>query len=83
MRDLPLFGWTKGKVNFRFPTNADLRAMPKDKLIEATKLNWKPSSVSDSHIGALQVIYSNGAASPIFLTEGENANGLQTVGLNS
>jgi hypothetical protein len=37
MRDLPLFGYIGGLVNFRFPTDADLRAMPKDKPIEAIK----------------------------------------------
>ncbi len=35
MRDLPLFGLTNNPVNFRYPTDADLRAMPKDKPIEA------------------------------------------------
>jgi hypothetical protein len=37
MRDLPLprFGITGKPVNFRYPTDADLRAMPKDKPIEA------------------------------------------------
>jgi hypothetical protein len=35
MRDLPLFGLTNNPVNFRHPTDADLRAMPKDKPIEA------------------------------------------------
>jgi hypothetical protein len=29
------------------------------------------------------VIYSNEAASPVFLAKGENVNGLQTVGLDS
>jgi hypothetical protein len=33
MRDLPLFGYTEKPVNFRFSTDADLRAMPKDKPI--------------------------------------------------
>ncbi len=47
MRDLPEFGNTGGRVNFRFPTDADLRAMPKDKPIQAVKLCWKPSAEYD------------------------------------
>ncbi len=43
MRDLPIFGINTGAVDFRFPTEADLRAMPKNKPIEAIKLNWKSS----------------------------------------
>ena len=71
LRDLPLFGITGCPVNFRFPTDADLRAMPKDKPIEAIKLAWKPSAANGyGHlIGAIQVIYSNGAASPVFLAK--------------
>ena len=67
MRDLPRFGRTDNSINFRYPTDADLCAMPKDKPIEAVKLNWKPSSNDASYIGAIQVIYSNGSASPVFL----------------
>ena len=83
MRDLPLFGLIQNAVNFRYPTDADLRAMPKDKPIEAVKLNWKPSSSNASLIGAIQVIYSNGSASPVFSAKNQDANGLQTVVLNS
>ena len=82
MRDLPEFGYTGSGVNFRFPTDADLRAMPKDKPIQAVKLCWKPSSNNYYHVGALQVIYSNGVASPVFLAKEQDANGLQTVVLN-
>ncbi len=70
MRDLPIFGINTGVVNFRFPTDADLRAMPKGKPIETIKLNWKPSSAGAHLIGALQAIYSNGTASPVFLARG-------------
>jgi hypothetical protein len=69
MRDLPLFGLNHNPVNFRYPTDADLLAMPKDKPIEAIKLNWKPSSNYASLIGAIQVVYSNGSASPVFLAK--------------
>ena len=69
LRDLPLFGFTGAAVNFRYPTDADLRAMPKDKPIEAIKLAWKTSAANASYIGAIQVIYSNGAASPVFLAK--------------
>jgi hypothetical protein len=72
MRDFPEFGWTNWKayaVNFRFPTDADLRAMPKDKPIQAVKLCWKPCDKYANVIGALQVIYSNGVASPVFLSK--------------
>ena len=69
LRDLPLFGYTQCPINFRYPTDADLRAMPKDKPIEAIKLAWKPSAANDICIGAIQVIYSNGAASPVFLAK--------------
>jgi hypothetical protein len=69
MRDLPLFGFTDKPANFRFPTDADLRAMPKDKPIEAIKIIWKPSAANSKVIGALQVIYSNGATSPVFLAK--------------
>jgi hypothetical protein len=83
MRDLPEFGKTEKPINFRYPTDADLRAMPKDKPIEAIKLNWKPSSKNSSCIGAMQVIYSNGHASPVFLGKNEDANNLRTIALNS
>jgi hypothetical protein len=56
-------------VNFRFPTYADLHAMPKEKPIEAIKISWKPSAANATVIGALQVIYSNGATSPVFLAK--------------
>ena len=69
LRDLPLFGYTGEPVNFRYPTDADLRAMPKDKPIEAIKLAWKRSAKDYRFIGAIQVIYSNGAASPVFLAK--------------
>ncbi len=69
MRDLPLFGWTAKPVNFRYPTDADLRAMPKDKPIEAVKLCWKRSNTNSIFVGALQVTYSNGVASPVFLAK--------------
>jgi hypothetical protein len=68
MRYLPLFGITGKPVNFRYPTDADIRAMPKDKPIEAVKLCWKPST-NFSYIGGLQVTYSNGVASPVFLAK--------------
>ena len=69
MRDLPLFGYTARPVNFRYPTDADLRAMPKDKPIEAIKLAWKTTAAYGDTIGAIQVIYSNGTASPVFLAK--------------
>ncbi len=68
MRELPLFGNTANPVNFRYPIDADLRAMPKDNPIEAVKLSWKPSTNSN-YVGALQVTYSNGVASPVFLAK--------------
>jgi hypothetical protein len=83
MRNLPRFGQTGNAANFRYPTDADLRAMPKSIPIEAIKLNWKPSSADISVLGAIQVIYSNGFASPVFLAKDQNADGLQTVVLNS
>jgi hypothetical protein len=43
--------------------------MPKDKPIQAVKLCWKPSAADVRLIGALQVIYSNGVASPVFLAK--------------
>ncbi len=69
MRDLTEFGDNALGVNFRFPTDADLRAMPKDNPIQAVKLCWKPSAANADVIGALQVIYSNGVASPVFLAK--------------
>ena len=71
LRDLPLFGATYFSINFRFryPFAAHLRAMPKDKPIEAIKLAWKPSATKGNYIGAIQVIYSNGAASPVFFAK--------------
>jgi hypothetical protein len=71
MRDLPVFGvstWPYN-INFRFPTDADLLAMLKDKPNQAVKLCWKPSAANADRIGALQVIYSNDAASPVFLAK--------------
>jgi hypothetical protein len=43
--------------------------MPKDKPIQAVKLCWKQSATNANRIGALQVIYSNGVASPVFLAK--------------
>lgn len=55
MRDLPLFGYNvyPKPINFRFPTDADLRAMPKDKPIEAIELKWKKCSADSTVIGAI------------------------------
>ena len=64
LRELPLFGHADKAVDFRHPSIADLRAMPKDKLIQANGFRWKNEG---SHIGAIQVIMSNGCSSPVFL----------------
>ena len=53
LRDLPLFGNTKHPIDFRFPSIADLQAMPKDKIIQAVGFRWKDRG---SFIGAFQVI---------------------------
>ena len=57
--------------------------MPGDKLIEASELKWKVSSYSASAIGAIQITYSNGVSSPVFLGKDQNANDLKSVVLNS
>ena len=43
MRKLPIFGCTNAKVDFEWPTDKDLLAMPKGKLIKIMKLKWKKS----------------------------------------
>jgi hypothetical protein len=43
--------------------------MPKDKPIEAIKISWKPSAGNANYVGALQVTYSNGVSSPVFLSK--------------
>ena len=57
--------------------------MPGDKLIEASELKWKVCSIADSVIGAIQITYSNGVSSPVFLAKDQNANDLKSVVLNS
>ena len=57
--------------------------MPGDKLIEASELKWKVSSLTPSVIGAIQITYSNGVSSPVFLAKRQNANDLKSVVLNS
>ena len=60
MRKLPMFGCANAKVDFEFPTEKDLLAMPKGKLIKLLKLKWKKSKTQEQGFGALQVFLANG-----------------------
>ena len=57
--------------------------MPGDKLIEASELKWKVSSKYTDVIGAIQITYSNGVSSPVFLGKDQNENDLKSVVFNS
>ena len=76
LADLPLFGYVMDRVDFRYPSIADLQAMPKDKPIQAVGFKFKKNSNSNNLFGAFQVIMSNGCHSPIFLGKTQTADDL-------
>ena len=76
LRELPLFGYNKEPVDFRHPKIEDLQAMPKDKPIQAIALKWKLYKYC---IGGIQVMYSNGCNSPVFLGKKQAADNLQEI----
>ena len=76
LRELPLFGNKRHLVDFRHPSIADLKAMPKEKPIQAVGFKWKKDG---DLIGGIQVIMSNGCNSPVFLGKTQNADNLQEV----
>lgn len=80
MRDLPVFGDENAAIDFRHPKPEDLRSMPKEKQIQAIELKWQ---VEPHSISAIQVIYSNGCTSPVFLGRGIDAEDLKSTNLNS
>ena len=71
MRKLTLFGFKNGlAINFEYPIEKDMLAMPLNKPIEVIGLNWHESDahyIGKPWLGALQVILSNGVKSPVFL----------------
>jgi hypothetical protein len=67
MRELPVFGDPNAVIDFRYPKIEDLKSMPKEKPIQANELKWKYLFHS---ITAIQVLFTNGVASPVFLGKG-------------
>ena len=57
--------------------------MPKDQPIRAEVLKWKVSNACGSYFGGIQVILSNGVASPLFLAKDQNSDNLQEIKINS
>lgn len=80
MRRLPLFGNSDCRVDFKYPTKYDLKAFPKDTPIKATGLNWKKQ---DDNIVGIQLIFSNGMKSPLFLGRNQNDDDLLSIEINS
>jgi hypothetical protein len=71
LRKLPLFGYVSHAVDYEYPTAEDLLKMPADKPISITLFRFKESTYSPSkRIGAIQVVYSNGQSSPVFVAQG-------------
>ena len=54
--------------------------MPKNKPIQAVGLNWKKNV---GYIGGIQVIFSNGVTSPLFLAKNQEGTNLQKIEINS
>lgn len=72
LRKLPVYGYTANGAHltdYEFPTEEDLKNMPADQPIKAVGFNWKKCDQISSVIGGLQMIYSNGKTSPLFLTK--------------
>lgn len=67
LRRIPQFGNTENENDYEFPTKEDLEDMPTDRPVELESLMWKKNSTNANHIGALQVVLSNGVKSEVFL----------------
>lgn len=52
IRKLPTFGMKAAKVDFEWPTEKDLLAMPKGKPIKVAKLKWKRAKAQEQSFGA-------------------------------
>lgn len=79
MRKLPAFGMKGVKIEFEWPTERDLLAMPKGKPFSVLKLKWKRSRMHEQSIGAIQVILGNGQRSPVFCAKDNDEKGMQVV----
>jgi hypothetical protein len=71
MRKTECFGWNSFPINFEWPTEKDLLQMPKNNSFKLAELKYKPYSGS-SAFGAFQIIFSDGASSPVFTAKGES-----------
>jgi hypothetical protein len=47
-----VFGVKAAKIDFEWPTEKDLLAMPKGKPIKVTKLKWKKAKAHEQAFGA-------------------------------
>lgn len=62
-----MFGKNTEAVDFKWPSAADLLKMPTNQPIKALKIRWKPNSSQSNFIGGVQLVFSNGHYSPVFL----------------
>ena len=57
--------------------------MPLDKPIKIVGFNWKRSDSDGKTFAGIQIVFSNGSSSPLFLARNTSANNLQWVSLAS
>jgi hypothetical protein len=79
LRELPLYGHTVNKVDFRWPMLGDLLKMNTDKPIYATALRWKQRK---EYICGVQVVMGNGQHSPVFLGKTQHESKMKDCVLN-
>ncbi len=80
MRNTQCNGNTNKKpVNFQFPSAQELLQMLKNNIaIKLKDLKYNQNTYDKNYFGGFQVILSNGVASPVFTTCGQDAQGLQS-----
>ena len=85
LRRLERFGFKKDNIDFEWPTKADVEAdaFRKNKPIKLSGFVFKAVDTNQGRsISALQLLFSNGLRSPLFLTKGETKDDLTQVNLD-
>ena len=76
------FGNTINAADFEWPKPDDFKTFPKGQTIKLVGIEFKDFNIFGGSISALQLIFSAGLKSPLFLCKDETADNLRRVDLN-
>lgn len=69
-------------TEFEWPKPDDFKTFPKGQTIKLVAIEFKDFNIYGGSISALQLIFSAGLKSPLFLSKDETADNLRRVDLN-